>query len=81
MESGASQCRAYPAWRRITKEAQVVSRDEIVRVVWSEEEMLGVTEQAIDALVHRLRDRIAAVDPDHEYIVTIRGQGFRLENR
>lgn len=63
------------------RQEQVVSRDEIVRVVWSEEEMLGVTEQAIDALVHRLRERIAAVDPDHEYIVTVRGQGFRLENR
>jgi hypothetical protein len=62
-------------------EGQVVSRDEIVMVVWAEEEMLGVTEQAIDALVHRLRERIAAVDPDHEYIVTVRGHGLRLENR
>jgi pSer/pThr/pTyr-binding forkhead associated (FHA) protein len=60
---------------------QVVSRDRIVEGVWSEEEALGVTEQAIDALVHRLRERIAAMDPDHEYIVTVRGQGFRLENR
>ena len=24
---------------------------------------------------------IAAVDPDHAYIVTVRGHGFRLENR
>jgi pSer/pThr/pTyr-binding forkhead associated (FHA) protein len=62
-------------------EGHVVSRDRIVRAVWSEEEALGVTEQAIDALVHRLRERIAALDPDHEYIVTIRGHGFRLENR
>jgi hypothetical protein len=62
-------------------EGQVLSRDEIVRIVWSEEEALGVTEQAIDALVHRLRERIATFDPDHEYIVTVRGQGFRLENR
>jgi pSer/pThr/pTyr-binding forkhead associated (FHA) protein len=62
-------------------EGRVVSRDDIVTVVWSEEEALGVTEQAIDALVHRLRERIAAVDPDHEYIMTVRGQGLRLENR
>jgi pSer/pThr/pTyr-binding forkhead associated (FHA) protein len=59
----------------------VVSRDRIVSAVWSEEDALGVTEQAIDALVHRLRERIAAVDPDHEYIVTVRGHGLRLENR
>jgi pSer/pThr/pTyr-binding forkhead associated (FHA) protein len=63
------------------REGQVVSRDQIVRAVWSEEEALGVTEQAIDALVHRLRERIAVVDPDHEYIVTVRGQGLRMENR
>ncbi|MGD2143434.1 MAG: FHA domain-containing protein [Anaerolineae bacterium] len=59
----------------------VVSRDEVVSAVWSGEEALGVTEQAIDALVHRLRERIAAMDPDHDYIVTVRGYGFRLENR
>ena len=63
------------------REGEVVSRDEIVRRVWSDEEAMYVTEQAIDALVHRLRERIAAMDPDHEYIVTVRGHGFRLENR
>jgi hypothetical protein len=62
-------------------EGQVASRDEVVATVWTEEEALGVSEQAIDALVRRLRDRISAVDPDHAYIVTVRGHGFRLENR
>ncbi len=62
-------------------EGEVVSRDAIVATVWSEEEAMGVSEEAIDALVHRLRDRIAAVDPDHDYIVTVRGHGFRLDNR
>jgi DNA-binding response OmpR family regulator len=59
----------------------VVSRERIVDVVWGDEAADGVTEQAIDALVRRLRDRIAAADPDHSYIVTVRGHGFRLENR
>jgi hypothetical protein len=62
-------------------EGQVVSRDRIVAAVWSEDEAMGVSEQAIDALVRRLRDRVSAVDPDHTYIVTVRGHGFRLENR
>lgn len=65
----------------LDNEGEVVSRDAIVAIVWSEEESYGVTEQAIDALVHRLRERIAAIDPDHHYIVTVRGHGFRLENR
>jgi hypothetical protein len=62
-------------------EGQVVSRDDIVVTVWPEEESMGISEQAIDALVRRLRDRITEVDPDHLYIVTVRGHGFRLENR
>ena len=62
-------------------EGQVVSRDDIVAAVWPEEEDLGISEQAIDALVRRLRERIAIVDPDHNYIVTVRGHGFRLDNR
>lgn len=62
-------------------EGEVVSRDAIVAAVWPEEEAMGISEQAIDALVRRLRDRISAVDPDHAYIITVRGHGFRLENR
>lgn len=59
---------------------RVVSRNEIVRSVWEDASEEGVSEQAIDALVRRLRDRLAECDPDHGYIVTVRGHGFRLEN-
>lgn len=59
----------------------VVDREAIVRHVWSEAEAAGVTEQAIDALVRRLRERLATYDPEHMYVVTVRGQGYRLQNR
>lgn len=59
---------------------RVCSRDEIVQTVWSEDMEEGVSEQAIDALARRLRERLAEMDPDHQYIVTVRGHGFRLEN-
>lgn len=55
----------------------IVDRDQIATSVWGG--MEGVTEQAIDALVRRLRRRLAEVDPSQEYIVTVRGYGFRLE--
>ncbi len=61
-------------------EGQVLSRDELITQVWGEIESAGVTDQALDALVRRLRNRLTKADPDHEYIVTIRGQGFRLDN-
>jgi len=59
---------------------QVVNRESIVHIVWSEKEAIGVTEQAIDALVRRLRNRLKKIDPTHEYIKTIRGVGFLFKN-
>ncbi len=56
----------------------VVSRDMVVQTVWSDEEAEGVSEQAIDALARRLRERIAEVDVENKYIETVRGHGFRL---
>ncbi len=57
----------------------VVDRDTIVEIVWPGTDGIGVTEQAIDALIRRLRDRLAELD-EHEYVVTVRGHGFRLDN-
>jgi hypothetical protein len=62
------------------KQGRVVERKEMIENVWGEEDAVGVSEQALDALVRRLRDRLAAVDPTHSYIVTIRGHGLRLDN-
>jgi hypothetical protein len=59
---------------------QVVSRSELVNTVWGENESQGVSEQALDALVRRLRDRLSLLDPGHVYLVTIRGHGLRLDN-
>ncbi len=56
----------------------VVSRDKVVETVWSAEEAEGVSEQAIDALARRLRERIAEIDPDTKLFETVRGYGFRL---
>lgn len=59
----------------------VVTREQVVDVVWPEASGEGVSEQAIDALVRRLRERIAECDDDFRYIVTVRGHGFRLDNQ
>jgi DNA-binding winged helix-turn-helix (wHTH) protein len=58
----------------------VCSRNDVVDVVWPDAMGLGVSEQAIDALVRRLRDRLVEADSEHQYIVTVRGHGFRLDN-
>jgi len=56
----------------------VISRDDVVNVVWPEEEAEGVSEQAIDALARRLRERVAEIDTENKYVETVRGHGFRL---
>jgi len=75
---------SVPQYKLLTllyqSESMAVSREKIVRAVWSEDEAVGVTEQALDALVRRLRTRLLQNDPTHEYIVTIRGVGFIFEN-
>lgn len=59
---------------------QVVSRQELIDDVWGTDEAAGVSEQAFDALVRRLRDRLVGLDPVHGYIITVRGHGLRLDN-
>jgi DNA-binding response OmpR family regulator len=59
---------------------RVVSRDDIAEFVWPGTKGIGVSNQAIDALVRRVRDRLAEIDPDYAYVVTVRGHGFRLDN-
>jgi hypothetical protein len=63
-----------------TEPGRVYSRDEVVDAVWPEDDRDGISEQAIDALARRLRERLAETDPDTQYVVTVRGHGFRLEN-
>jgi DNA-binding winged helix-turn-helix (wHTH) protein len=61
-------------------QGEVVSREQIVQAVWGDTYGDGVTEQSIDALVRRLRNRLKKGDPNSKYIMTVRGFGFRLEN-
>lgn len=62
------------------QEGKVVERQNLINIIWGEREAVGVSEQAFDALVRRLRDRLGENDPGHVYITTIRGHGLRLDN-
>lgn len=67
-------------WMLYENQNKVISRTDLVSTVWGEEQTAGVSDQALDALIRRLRDRIAALDPTHQYIDTVRGHGIRLDN-
>jgi DNA-binding response OmpR family regulator len=64
-----------------THMGHVVTREEIIDRVWGESAAAGVTDQALDALIRRLRDRLSEVFPGHNFIITVRGQGFRLDTQ
>lgn len=66
-------------WALYREQGKIVSREDLIRAVWGEE-AVGISSQALDALVRRLRDRLAAADPTHAYIVTVRGHGLKLDN-
>jgi DNA-binding winged helix-turn-helix (wHTH) protein len=67
-------------WTLYEQQGQVINRAELVAVVWGVDQSVGVSDQALDALVRRLRDRLASLDPKHQYIDTVRGHGVRLDN-
>ncbi len=58
---------------------RVYSRDEVIAAVWPEDSAEGVSDEAIDALVRRIRLRLRELDPDHEYVATVRGYGFKVD--
>lgn len=58
----------------------VCTRDAVIDAVWPDALGDGVSEQAIDALVRRLRDRLTEYDTETQYIHTVRGHGFRFAN-
>ena len=57
----------------------MAGREELVRHIWPDAHIEGVSEEALDALVRRVRERIVQAGGERTYIVTLRGQGFRLE--
>jgi DNA-binding response OmpR family regulator len=59
---------------------RVVTRAELIQAVWGQEDAVGISEQALDALVRRLRDRLASINSSHQFLITVRGHGLRLDN-
>ena len=59
---------------------RVVPRSRLIEVIWGEEQAVVISEQALDALIRRLRDRLTELDSTRVYLTTVRGHGMRLDN-
>jgi hypothetical protein len=57
---------------------RVYSRDEVIAAVWPDDESTGISDEAIDAMIRRIRLRLRELDPT-EFLVTVRGYGFKIE--
>ena len=62
------------------QQGKVITRNDLISIVWKDDLTDGVSDQALDALIRRLRTRLAQIDPEKDYIVTIRGHGLRLDD-
>lgn len=63
----------------ILNKSKVCEKDEIIQNVWKDTKTQeGVTDQALDQIVYRLRKKIEA-DPNNPiYIQTVKGRGYKL---
>jgi hypothetical protein len=57
---------------------QPVSHAEIIAAVWPDVDPAGVSKQALDGLIKRLRKRLRDASPEHDYIQVVRGYGRKL---
>ena len=60
---------------------QPVSQSDIIAAVWPEENPMGVSKQAVDGLIKRLRSRLREASLQQEYIQVVRGYCLRLVQR
>ncbi len=59
-------------------EGKIVSRERIIAHVWSDAASEGVSSDAVNGLIKRLRARLHEAQPNREYIEVLRGHGLRL---
>jgi pSer/pThr/pTyr-binding forkhead associated (FHA) protein len=57
---------------------EVVSRADLIADVWPDADPAGVSEEAVDGLIKRLRARLRETQPEVEYVEVRRGHGLRL---
>ncbi|MBI9048201.1 MAG: FHA domain-containing protein [Anaerolineaceae bacterium] len=62
------------------QQGKVISRHDLIQAIWGSGAEDGVSEQAFDALVRRLRERLSENEHEYPYIITVRGHGLRLDN-
>ncbi|MEM7340223.1 MAG: FHA domain-containing protein [Actinomycetota bacterium] len=62
----------------VAAEGRPVERRDIVSAVWADVDARGVSDDAVTALIKRLRSRLREAAPESDYVDIVRGRGVRL---
>ncbi|PIR21933.1 MAG: hypothetical protein COV44_10605 [Deltaproteobacteria bacterium CG11_big_fil_rev_8_21_14_0_20_45_16] len=65
----------------LEQDGRVVNRDEIADAVWGVDPNMGVSDEAIDQLVSRMREKIEDDKTNPTHLTTVRGRGFQLKTQ
>lgn len=63
----------------IRSPGRVFTSDELIALAWPDEDPSGVSADALDSLIRRLRGRLMEIDPTYRYIFAVRGHGLKFE--
>ncbi len=63
----------------VDADGKFVSKDEIVSHIWSEKKDNGISNDAVDSLIKRLRRRLHAIEHGDPVLEIVRGRGLRLK--
>lgn len=58
---------------------RVHSREVLRTIAWPDDDPSGISDEAVNSLIRRLRDRLTEIDPLHRYIYAVRGHGFKFQ--
>ena len=65
----------------ILNKERIIGKEEIINAVWGEKTTtLGVTDQALDQLIFRLRKKIEQNPNKPDHILTVKGRGVKFSN-
>lgn len=65
----------------LSNKDRVLEKEEIINAVWGEQKTtLGVTDQALDQLIFRLRKKIEENPNSPVFILTVKGRGFKFSS-
>jgi DNA-binding winged helix-turn-helix (wHTH) protein len=58
---------------------RIVEREELINIVWQDNKSTaGITDQAVDQLIFRVRRKIEEDANNPQHLMTVKGRGFRL---